>query len=48
MRNRNWLSSFLKSESYLGVLGQHFFKGLWHRVAPEEIVVERSVRVDPG
>ena len=48
MRNRNWLSSFLKSESYLGVLGQHFFKGLWHRVAPEEIVVESSVRVDPG
>ena len=30
------------------MLGQHFLKGLRHRVAPEEVVVESSVRVDPG
>merc|ERR1719429_149195 len=32
----------------LGVLGQHFLKGLWHWVAPEEVVVKSSVRVNPG
>ena len=30
------------------MLGQHFLKGLWHGVAPEEVVIERGVRVNPG
>ena len=34
--------------AHLGVLGQHLLKGLRHRIAPEEVVVEGSVRVDPG
>ena len=30
------------------MLRQHLLKGLRHRIAPEEVVVEGSVRVDPG
>ena len=30
------------------MLGQHFLKGLWHGVAPEEVVIESGVRVNPG
>ena len=39
---------YLIGLAHLGVLGQHLLKGLRHRIAPEEVVVEGSVRVDPG
>ena len=42
------LDLYLIGLAHLGVLGQHLLKGLRHRIAPEEVVVEGSVRVDPG
>ena len=42
------LDLYLIGLAHLGVLGQHLLKGLRHGIAPEEVVVEGSVRVDPG
>ena len=42
------LHLYLIELAHLGVLGQHLLKGLRHRIAPEEVMVEGSVRVDPG
>ena len=42
------LDLYLIGLAHLGVLGQHLLKGLRHRIAPEEVMVEGSVRVDPG
>ena len=42
------LEQYLIGLDHLGVLRQHLLKGLRHGIAPEEVVVEGSVRVDPG